>query len=778
MRKTSLKAAILWAALALAAALAVGCESATSSKPNVSGNDEDKKDDTQEQPEQVVTNDSSKGIMGIEAADRIFGTDGWSGDGGSVTIRKVKSFAEMEAWIKDSTVTQKAVTLNRAPGSGTLFAAGGLGLQFYAAKIDGKDVTKIAANAFSKDADGRTFSDTDIAAVRLPETIRDVAADAFSGSGLSVVIIPAAVLENESLADMISDLSDALKEENTAPAAPVTPGTGTEPEDPLTTWRVYKEIGSIEELAKIADPTDEDYPMDGYYKLTADLDFEGFEWVLPIGTNAAHFRGIFDGNGKTIKNFALPDDATLEFYGLFGRVTGAKISNLTIKLDNLFGELQLDTLSGAIRPYNYRYVGALAAYASYSVFTNIRITGESLLVNMKTNDVLYVGALAGTFDQESEIVGCSSNIAVRAWGEADDYTGAIYIGGLAGASSSGDIRDSYASGNVSVYRLDGGNKVSGTGSPVYIGGLAGTVRNISNSYATGDIETINGHINYVEAYIGGLAGTSAMVDDSYAEGDVTVTAGRIHAGGLVGDGSNIKRSHASGNVTFSRPVELTYIIANTYVGGLAGTAVSFTDSYATGKLTGVIDIVRFAMSSVGGLVGRYGGIGASIVSANSYAEGDIDITVTVSETGTSPPSLEVGGLIGNMLTASNVTGAGASIANCYASGAIKVNTATPNTEVGGLVGLIGNPNSVNISDSAAGCTVKNSQAKNPGITVISAGTVHVNRIIGFRGEDAVLSGNSANGIMKVKTGTDGDSLANVPQTGGTASNEKGEDVEL
>lgn len=59
-------------------------------------------------------------------------------------------------------------------------------------------------------------------------------------------------------------------------------------------------------------------------KLTADIDLHDQPWT-PIGqTGESQFVGTFDGNGKTIKNLSITEDATIvnsnEYYavGLFG----------------------------------------------------------------------------------------------------------------------------------------------------------------------------------------------------------------------------------------------------------------------------------------------------------------------------------------------------------------------------------------------------------------------------------------------------------------------------
>lgn len=55
-------------------------------------------------------------------------------------------------------------------------------------------------------------------------------------------------------------------------------------------------------------------------KLANDICLEGFRWV-PIGKGISHsFRGVFDGNGKTVRNIVI--DTDWSYSGFFGFVAG------------------------------------------------------------------------------------------------------------------------------------------------------------------------------------------------------------------------------------------------------------------------------------------------------------------------------------------------------------------------------------------------------------------------------------------------------------------------
>src|SRR5690606_15795297 len=97
------------------------------------------------------------------------------------------------------------------------------------------------------------------------------------------------------------------------------------------------EVPDAETLAKIG--VEQDYPLDGNYIQTADIDLAGYletsEWT-PIGkTQHIAFVGTFNGNGYTIRNLKLALDhlagEDIMGVGLFGVVgTGGRLTNIRL----------------------------------------------------------------------------------------------------------------------------------------------------------------------------------------------------------------------------------------------------------------------------------------------------------------------------------------------------------------------------------------------------------------------------------------------------------------
>ena len=236
-----------------------------------------------------------------------------------------------------------------------------------------------------------------------------------------------------------------------------------------------------------------------------------------------------------------------------------------------------------------------------------------------------------------------------------DVTGTNVVGGLAGLAF-GDITDSTFSGSVTGERYVGGI-AGGTGAPT-----------ISNSSASGSVTGLAGG----EGNIGGLVGGgSATITDSHADVTVTGATGNANIGGLLGYGDwavTISNSYSTGSVT-----------GDIKVGGLVGTLAGgyIEESYSTG------DVFGRTNGSIGGLVGYAdsgGGWGTvrgiyndgyviSSLIESSYSTGDVTQIASGYDGG------GVGGLVGSLYSGT--------ILNSYSTGDVR-----GETTVGGLVGRV------------------------------------------------------------------------------------------
>ncbi|MBR2153667.1 MAG: leucine-rich repeat protein [Bacteroidaceae bacterium] len=286
-----------------------------------------------------------------------------------------------------------------------------------------------------------------------------------------------------------------------------------------------------------------------YFKLMSDINLT--QWIAannpgqgwePIGVESAPFKGIFDGNGKTISGFTINRSSSC--VGLFGYISDATISNLTIQ-----GDVQ-----GA------SYTGAFVGRGS-GTLTDLTHEG-------KTNGTGYIGGIAGAF------VGEMSNVSVT----GDVTATSSYAGGIAGniMSSSEAISTATYSGNV-----------TGTN---FVGGIAGFIRgNLTNG-------TVNGNVKGTgsDGFVGGIAGSAEDGTVSYCRSTTTVT-GVTLVGGIVGgaSGVGIDKCYSYSDVTGS----------GDYVGGIAGRAFvkknsdNISESFSFGNING--------NNYVGGIAGQY-----------------------------------------------------------------------------------------------------------------------------------------------------------------------------
>ena len=300
-------------------------------------------------------------------------------------------------------------------------------------------------------------------------------------------------------------------------------------------------------------------------------------------------------------------------------------------------------------------VGGIAGDADMtgSSLNNVVNSGK-IIIDVPKLGVAYIGGVAGraasitnSKNSATEIILLADTVA--AYYNADNLS----VGGLCGYSSAKiDNCYSYASINIE----NGTQTISGPYN-AKIGGLAGTAKNVSGSYATGNV-SISLHNVYVNA--GGLLGNlNGVASDSYARGSVTgVTTGEIKIGGLVAyaqSGSSVQNCYAAYNYL------TTNITSNgsiAYVGGLIAHNLGVvTDSYAMNYINTIGSGSNDSIYA-GGVIGYNNGI-----VSNSYslsATGHVlnnDISVDIDCTSNLSANVYVGGFVGY----NNKT-----ITNCYA----------------------------------------------------------------------------------------------------------------
>jgi hypothetical protein len=253
-------------------------------------------------------------------------------------------------------------------------------------------------------------------------------------------------------------------------------GTG-EPGDPYL-------ICTAEQMNRIGARVND---LDKHFKLMADVDlskYVGMQFRI-IGTRSSTaFRGVFDGNGKRIRNFTYTF-TNRDYVGLFGYVKGSETEIRNIELVN--PNIDAGTKS---------YVGSLVGY-NEGVIINCYVTGVSVSGGNR------VGGLIG-YTRDGTITDCRV--------KGGHVSGDEEVGGLVGYNRI-SIANCYTTCSVS------GN--------TDIGGLVGNnIKTIENCYATGEATGND--------CVGGLVGRNtwpAKITNCYSVGVVT---GTTDVGGFVG----------------------------------------------------------------------------------------------------------------------------------------------------------------------------------------------------------------------------------------------------
>lgn len=411
-------------------------------------------------------------------------------------------------------------------------------------------------------------------------------------------------------------------------------GDGT-PENP------YK-IATAEQLALLAQQTNEGTGGDAWYELTANIDLQrcdgGSQQWISIGNETNMFKGHFNGNNNFVLNLYQfgADDDMQKVFGLFGYTDRAEICNV---------QLEQCTIRGKAL-----HVGGLVGYAGLTNISNCSITQSS--VKTETG---VAGGLVGSADMpygmEAYFIGVEPYHITRCYVvEATWIEGASCAGGIVGA----------------VNRLDGRNPCEITDCMVGNNGYPGLYTVISQHNAGGIVGwfqngTITGCLNQfditggLEFGVGGIAGEAdlAKVNQCANEGKVF---GEYAVGGIVGlsqaDGGDIlevMNCTNTGGVLAHNTSTL-----GAFAGGVVG---SCWNSAVLGCVnTGDLSMGVEYRAAVGGIVGYSQGL-----LANCYNRGTV-----LALLGASAEQLEglyVGGIVGRY---------GAKIYNVYNTGVIDV----------------------------------------------------------------------------------------------------------
>ena len=269
-------------------------------------------------------------------------------------------------------------------------------------------------------------------------------------------------------------------------------GDGSE-EDP------YR-IRNVEELELVR------FFLDKHFKLMNDLDLGGITNFKPIGDKDIPFKGVFDGNGKKIKNLKI-DRPTKDWVGFFGGIgSGGIVRNIGLEDMDVRGK---DFVGGLLGMNEGMIEGSYAK----GIVEGENVVGGFIGLNLKgvvrssyaTGEVFGKSSIGGFIGENHRgRVGKS-----YAKGRVE---GGWVLGGFMGANFKGVVENSYVKCKVEGKEVIGG----------FMGLNKGTIR---KSDATCKVKGEK----VIGSFVAGNAGTIKM---SYAKGEVVGTGS--HVGGFMG----------------------------------------------------------------------------------------------------------------------------------------------------------------------------------------------------------------------------------------------------
>ena len=345
-------------------------------------------------------------------------------------------------------------------------------------------------------------------------------------------------------------------------------GDGT-PENPY-------QIATPEQLALLAQQTNNGTGGDACYILTDDICLSGDSLWMPIGGNGVNFTGLFDGNNKTITGMNV---SNLNYGGLFGYTNGANIKNVIIheaqinvcKFAGMIAGMAIDTkisdctVDGMLDSYNVLSdVGGIVGQAMLN-------NAEDMIIKNCINNAVVKGKKAGgivstieinnkrmIFDNcvnNNEVYGQLHAAGIVGYGSSTNKSSTIkncsnyapiYVsigiaGGIVGQNPSGDITNCYNYGDITGGRSAGGivanaqqsmisccgnlGDVTGTfrdNAYIFVGGITASEGVISDCFNRGNLAAIpDGNAVPNDVYIGGITGTTASnIHNCYNTGSI------------------------------------------------------------------------------------------------------------------------------------------------------------------------------------------------------------------------------------------------------------------
>lgn len=374
-------------------------------------------------------------------------------------------------------------------------------------------------------------------------------------------------------------------------------------------------ISNVDELVMICN----EYPADGYYYLTGDIDLsyalgeygdyynDGKGWE-PIGNENTPFKGTFDGRGYTIKGLSI-NRPTQRFIGLFGCTSEATIKSCKLDIVKIVGndyvggfaghgynstfqncKLEIGNISG------YNCVGGVAGGSNGSTFENCEtISGTIETVSSDAKSSHYCGGIVGLgidYGGYGSIKNCTNNAIIhpRAYSSTSTYYDCT--GGITGYWRGGKIIGCVNNAEIA--------KDSYLPNSTYYGGITGWADNVVITDCTNNGAVTIPKTKYVyNAYAGGIVGyfeNCVEITGCTNNAEIKIDFYRdnsynCYAGGIIGkiqSGTNpaiTKCTNTAATTVIISSIATSYAIGSTDSHAFAGGIIGYNES----GITTVID---------------------------------------------------------------------------------------------------------------------------------------------------------------------------------------------
>ena len=227
------------------------------------------------------------------------------------------------------------------------------------------------------------------------------------------------------------------------------------------------EIGTLAQLEEFANAvnagadftgitvslTDDIFINTGVVNGRGEIQYGYFRTWTPIGTEEHPFTGIFDGGDHVVTGIFI-DNTELDYQGLFGVVSGARISNVTVK----DGYINIRDHAGAVVGYardgsviDFCHNDGVQIHTANRAGGIVGWTDHSNVYNCSGNGYCYStrcsGGIVGDVWSDGRIYNCYYS---------GDVEGPELCGGITGGSTRADIQNCISVGSVMGYMLAGG----------------------------------------------------------------------------------------------------------------------------------------------------------------------------------------------------------------------------------------------------------------------------------------------------------------------------------